>query len=47
MQFEYAYGQWRSHRIIQKEVANLPGTCSRTLRCYVNRYEEAGLDWRG
>jgi len=42
MRFEEASGGWQTGRLRQEE-ARLPGVCERTFRCYVDRYENKGL----
>ena len=44
MRFEEAYEGWTESRLTQEEAAQLLGVCSRTVRRYINRYEEGGLD---
>lgn len=44
MRFEEAYSGWQSGRLTQEEAARLLCVCERTLRRYIDRYEEDGLD---
>ena len=44
MRFEEAYSGWQAGRLSQEEAARLLGVCERTLRRYINRYEESGLE---
>lgn len=44
MRFEEAYSCWTEGRLSQKEAASLLGISDRTLRRYIDRYEENGLD---
>jgi transposase len=44
MRFEEAYRGWQARRLTQEEAARLLGVCERTLRRYIDRYEEAGLE---
>lgn len=44
MRFEEAYWGWQAGRLSQEEAARLLGVCERTLRRYINRYEESGLE---
>jgi transposase len=44
MRFEEAYAGWQDGRLRQEEAARLLGVCERTLRRYIDRYEEAGLE---
>ena len=44
MRFEEGYGGWQAGRLTQEEAAQLLGVCERTLRRYVDRYEDEGLD---
>ncbi len=44
MRFEEAYEGWQARRLTQEEAARLLGVCERTFRCYLDRYEEAGLE---
>lgn len=44
MRFEEAYEGWTESRLTQEEATQLLGVCSRTVRRYINRYEEGGLD---
>lgn len=44
MRFEEAYTIWTEGRLTQEEAARLLGTCSRTFRRYIGRYEEWGLE---
>jgi transposase len=44
MRFEQAYEGWQAGRLTQVEAARLLGVCERTLRRYVDRYEEEGLE---
>jgi predicted DNA-binding transcriptional regulator YafY len=43
MRFLEAYDGWRARRLTQEEAARLLGVCERTLRRYIDRSEEAGL----
>ena len=45
MRFEEAYGGWQERRLTQEEAARLLGVCERTLRRYVDRYEEGWTGW--
>lgn len=42
MRFEEAYAGWQDGRLRQEEAARLLGVCERTLRRYIDRYEESG-----
>jgi transposase len=44
MRFEEAYDGWTTQKINQTEAARLLGVCERTLRRYIHRYEEEGLE---
>lgn len=44
MRFEAAYTSWRDRRLTQEDAARLLGVCDRTLRRYIDRYEDAGLE---
>lgn len=44
MRFEEAYVGYRKRSLTQSEAALLLGVCDRTLRRYMNRYDEDGLD---
>lgn len=44
MRFEEAYSCWTEGRLSQEEAARLLGVSDRTLRRYIDRYEENGLD---
>ena len=43
MRFEEAYEGWQGKRLTQEEAARLLGVCERTLRRYIDRSEEEGL----
>lgn len=44
MRFEEAYEGWKRGSLTQVEAALLLGVCDWTFRCYVNQYDEGGLD---
>jgi transposase len=44
MRFEEAYGGWSEGRLTQSEAARILGVCERTLRRYIHRYEEDGIE---
>ena len=44
MRFEEVHNGWTEGRLTQEEAARILGTCSRTFRRYINRYEESGLE---
>ncbi len=44
MRFEEIYGIWGKRSITQEEAARMLGVSDRTFRCYVDRYEEEGLE---
>jgi transposase len=43
MRFEEAYAGWQAGRLRQEEAARLLGVCERSVRRYIDRYEEEGL----
>lgn len=43
MRFEEALELWQSKTITQEEAASMLGVCDRSLRRYIDRYEEDGL----
>ena len=44
MRFEEIYSRWTQKRLSQEQAAEILGISSRTLRRYIGRYEEDGLD---
>ncbi len=42
MRFQEAYEGWQAHRLTQTEAARMLGICERTLRRYIERYEDEG-----
>ena len=42
--FEEAFFGWTESRLTQEEAARVWGVCTRTVRRWSDRYEEAGLD---
>lgn len=44
MRFEEAYISYKRGNLTQGEAALLLCLCDRTFRCYLNRYDEGGLD---
>lgn len=44
MRFEEAYEGYRRGSLMQAEAALMLGVCDRTLRRYMNRYDEGGMD---
>ena len=44
IRFEEAYGGWQGGRLTQEEAARLLGVCERTLRRYIDRYEDEGME---
>ncbi|WP_090572345.1 helix-turn-helix domain-containing protein [Nitrosomonas sp. Nm33] len=44
MRFEEAYVSYKRGNLTQGEAALLLCLCDRTFRCYLNRYDEGGLD---
>lgn len=44
MRFEEAYSIWTEGRLTQEEAARMLGTCPRTFRRYIGRYERWGLE---
>jgi predicted DNA-binding transcriptional regulator YafY len=44
IRFEESFSIWTEGRITQEEAARMLGVCSRTLRRYIDRYHNDGLD---
>jgi transposase len=44
MRFEEIYARWNQKRLPQEQAAEISGISSRTLRRYISKYEEDGLD---
>ena len=44
MRFEEIYSRWTERRLTQERAAEILGICSRTLRRYIDKYEEDGLN---
>lgn len=44
MRFEEAYSGWQAGQLTLEEAAQLLGLCGRSLRRYIERYEDAGLE---
>lgn len=44
MRFEEVYTIWTESRLTQEEAARMLGTCARTFRRYIGRYEERGAE---
>jgi transposase len=44
MRFEEIYSRWNQKRLTQEQAAEILGISSRTLRRYISKYEEDGLD---
>lgn len=44
MRFEEAYKIWTEGQLTQEEAARILGVCARTMRRYIGRYEEGGLE---
>ena len=44
MRFEEAHYGWHARRLTLEQADQLLRVCDRTLRRYIDRYEEAGLE---
>ena len=44
MRFEEVYEIWNQGQLTQEEVRRMLGVCARTIRRYIDQYEEVGLE---